>query len=309
MSNRNSRFDLSNNVFTPNLDEFMYYYQRNIREYTENIHEYNTIINGFLTFQNNIHNIHNIHRVNNQYNNHNNNNNNREDDTSTNGFLGLGTLSNIRNPFQDSIPTNILPARVRNTPLFRNILQPHNQYDYEDVIVTPSVQQITIATETFPFIETEIEEVCPITREPINNGEEICRIRYCGHIFKTAALMSWFQRNVRCPVCRYDIRDYIYPRSQEQVSQIISEEEEETKEEETFNNMEIENEFDDIVRELIQEQTNIPVRNPLVSTLTNAIRSFVNQELQRIPVNATTTDLIYSFDLPLTLDISGNYRL
>lgn len=308
MSSRNSRFDLSNNSLTSNIDEIMYYYQRNIREHIENIHEYNIIINSFLTsqmninrFRNNIEpfiNYNNNH--NNNYNNRNNENNNRYNEMAMNGFLGFGTLPNIRNTLQESISIN-------NRPLGNTVFRTRqNQHQHEDVIVAPSLQQITQATEILPYIETEVEELCPITREPMNNGDEICRIKYCGHIFKSNALMNWFHRNVRCPVCRYDIRDYIPPRTQEQPSHILPE---------IDNNMEIdtstsiENEFDDIVRELIQEQTNIPVRNPIVSTLTNAIRSFVNQELQRIPVNTTTTDLIYSFDLPLSIDVSGNYRL
>ena len=34
------------------------------------------------------------------------------------------------------------------------------------------------------------------------------QIRHCGHTFQEHAIMNWFQSNTRCPVCRYDIRDY-----------------------------------------------------------------------------------------------------
>jgi hypothetical protein len=33
-------------------------------------------------------------------------------------------------------------------------------------------------------------------------------IRHCRHIFNTNSLISWFNSNCKCPVCRYDIRDY-----------------------------------------------------------------------------------------------------
>jgi hypothetical protein len=33
-------------------------------------------------------------------------------------------------------------------------------------------------------------------------------IRFCGHIFNTEQLNTWFRSNCRCPVCRYDIRRY-----------------------------------------------------------------------------------------------------
>ena len=33
-------------------------------------------------------------------------------------------------------------------------------------------------------------------------------IRVCGHIFKTEDLNTWFRSNCKCPICRYDIRNY-----------------------------------------------------------------------------------------------------
>jgi len=33
-------------------------------------------------------------------------------------------------------------------------------------------------------------------------------IRFCGHIFNSEQLNTWFRSNCRCPVCRYDIRSY-----------------------------------------------------------------------------------------------------
>ncbi len=33
-------------------------------------------------------------------------------------------------------------------------------------------------------------------------------IRYCGHIFNSDEVNRWFRTNCRCPVCRYDIRNY-----------------------------------------------------------------------------------------------------
>ena len=36
-------------------------------------------------------------------------------------------------------------------------------------------------------------------------------ILYCGHLFSPNELANWFQSNVRCPICRYDIREYRIP--------------------------------------------------------------------------------------------------
>ena len=44
--------------------------------------------------------------------------------------------------------------------------------------------------------------------EPFTANQFVIQIRHCGHIFNIAHLHSWFRSNVRCPVCRYDIREY-----------------------------------------------------------------------------------------------------
>ena len=44
--------------------------------------------------------------------------------------------------------------------------------------------------------------------EDFQENENVCQIKHCRHTFKEEAIKNWFQRNVRCPVCRYDIRDY-----------------------------------------------------------------------------------------------------
>jgi len=85
-----------------------------------------------------------------------------------------------------------------------------NAIPQENVVVRPSEYQITAATTTFTFsATTSINDIrCPITMEEFNDGDALCQIRHCGHCFKETAIRFWFQRNVRCPVCRYDIRDY-----------------------------------------------------------------------------------------------------
>jgi hypothetical protein len=95
-------------------------------------------------------------------------------------------------------------------------------------------------------------------------------------------------RNVRCPVCRYDIRNYVPPQ---------------------YND----NDFDELAEELVQEsmeQSPPPRRtNEITSLLTNTIRTFVNRELNNLPRHLNNAaELIYTFDIPISLDVSGNYR-
>ncbi len=81
----------------------------------------------------------------------------------------------------------------------------------QDVIVTPSQEQIDLATSDYIYTERDQvsnpEQRCPISMDEFEIGDTLCRINYCGHIFKKQSLVRWFGTNVRCPVCRFDIRD------------------------------------------------------------------------------------------------------
>ena len=259
--------DISNN--SHDLTEAIYEYQRNIRYYTDNIHEYNQNISTYLNIINN---------------------------------SGSRDYINYRQPILQTTPIN---------NIFRNINQRRDEgnmfrQNFEDVVVRPTEAQITRALDFFTYSPMEESHTCPITLEPIQEGDEVCRIRHCGHIFKRLAIEGWFLRNVRCPVCRYDIRDYV------PVTNDIS------GNAETVSERDNSTEFDDLIEEIAEEgrtfMNRAPLANlfsstPIANTMTNAIRSFINNELQRMPVTDTTTELLYSFDLPLTIDASGNYRL
>jgi len=43
--------------------------------------------------------------------------------------------------------------------------------------------------------------------ERFNPTDQVRQINHCGHIFLPNEFNEWFQTNVRCPVCRYDIRN------------------------------------------------------------------------------------------------------
>jgi hypothetical protein len=51
---------------------------------------------------------------------------------------------------------------------------------------------------------------CPITLEDFREGDELCQIIGCGHVFKSSSLRGWFGRNTRCPVCRYNIMEHLH---------------------------------------------------------------------------------------------------
>lgn len=77
----------------------------------------------------------------------------------------------------------------------------------DNVIVRPTQQQIQSATQFLEYDSATISNTrCPITLEDFEQGEMVRRIIHCGHTFCETALQNWFQSNVRCPVCRHDIR-------------------------------------------------------------------------------------------------------
>ena len=88
-----------------------------------------------------------------------------------------------------------------------------NQTRYQDVTVSPTEQQINSATRIITYDESIelINHRCPISLADFEEGEDIRQIIHCGHCFCEDSIQNWFRSNVRCPVCRYDIRDYSLP--------------------------------------------------------------------------------------------------
>lgn len=103
------------------------------------------------------------------------------------------------------------PRRYTNTTM-RNIytttipLTPHR---YENVTIRPTQEQIQRAVRRVVYDDAveNLSRSCPITLEQFENGEEISQIIHCGHCFSQDALTNLFRTSVRCPVCRFDVRD------------------------------------------------------------------------------------------------------
>jgi hypothetical protein len=78
-----------------------------------------------------------------------------------------------------------------------------------NVVVRPTNQQIENASRLVSYneIQNPNSEACPISLERFNPSDQVRQINHCGHIFLPSEFNEWFQSNVRCPVCRYDIRN------------------------------------------------------------------------------------------------------
>jgi len=135
------------------------------------------------------------------------NNNTRRENASNNHF---GRVMINNQPFViDSISEYTIPRNRRYTSVdsyaervFNSFLQP--------VEIYPTHPQIETATRRVAYcdIARPVNISCPISLDDFNDNDMVTVIRHCGHIFHTEHLMNWFRSNCRCPVCRYDIRDY-----------------------------------------------------------------------------------------------------
>jgi len=79
---------------------------------------------------------------------------------------------------------------------------------FQNVTVAPTDTQISNASRVITYNTDEPLNFtsCPITIENFEDGEHVLVLNYCGHAFREEAIRNWFRSNVRCPVCRHDIR-------------------------------------------------------------------------------------------------------
>ena len=104
------------------------------------------------------------------------------------------------------IPTQHSPFTEVNATI---TTEPENFF--APVEVRPTTLQIEIATINIFYrtITRPLNASCPISLEPFAENEIVTMIRFCNHIFKPGQINTWFEHNCRCPVCRYDIRNYV----------------------------------------------------------------------------------------------------
>lgn len=88
-------------------------------------------------------------------------------------------------------------------PLLRRSL--NVQPNMDPIIVRPTDQQIARGSQIVSTTATE--ELCSICQESMAHSE-VRRINHCRHMFHQQCIDHWFERNVRCPVCRWDIREH-----------------------------------------------------------------------------------------------------
>jgi hypothetical protein len=100
--------------------------------------------------------------------------------------------------------------RNRNANANNELYSLLSNYLNTSVIVRPTPEQIQNASVLVRYdsIENPSAEYCPISLDEFNDDDQVRQIIHCGHIFHQNSFQQWFARNSRCPICRYDIRNY-----------------------------------------------------------------------------------------------------
>jgi len=125
---------------------------------------------------------------------------------------------NIQTPTRYHIPTRY---HYQRPSALSDLLNLDNNTSIENTIntvltslspvpVRPTPNDIALATEVIPYnqVSDDQQTRCPIDLQAFESEENVIRIIHCGHIFRENNLIRWFSNNVRCPLCRYDIREY-----------------------------------------------------------------------------------------------------
>ena len=160
-----------------------------------------------------------------------------------------------------------------------------NQTGFQDVIVAPTREQIDAATTVFTYNQTIelLNHRCPISLADFEEGDEIRQIIHCGHCFCEETIQGWFRTNVRCPICRYDIREYS---NQETESERQQPEQSRRSVNDNMQNM--------------QHITN-NMFDGLTASLANILNNYLDNETD------ISNNLTYTFEVPIIFrDISYN---
>jgi len=111
---------------------------------------------------------------------------------------------------QFPLPSMTTSSAISNlilTEMLNYITPPRTTRFQDPVPVIPTPQQLDNATLLQQATSEEESLQCAVCQDAYTEGQAIRTIRHCGHSFHKTCIDPWFQGNVRCPVCRYDIRD------------------------------------------------------------------------------------------------------
>ena len=125
--------------------------------------------------------------------------------------INMRNIYNYPNIISHNNTNTTTGSSQNNNPMERFITNFLNTPITNNNNLRPTREQINNASRLvrYNFIENPSSERCSISLQEFNNDDQVRQILYCGHIFHENSLQEWFTRNTVCPLCRYDIRNYV----------------------------------------------------------------------------------------------------
>jgi len=182
-------------------------------------HRHNNTNNDNNTNNNNNNNNRHNNRFNNRHNNNNNRHGNNNRHHNNNNRHGNNRLIHQNSPIFYDYNNPINPTIYND--FFRrrdNVFTSQNNEGITTFlqnflntteIVSPTNEQIQNASRIIRYgdIVNPLSQSCPISLDEFQENHMVRQLLHCGHLFHQTQFDEWFQNNVRCPVCRYDIRN------------------------------------------------------------------------------------------------------
>ena len=115
-----------------------------------------------------------------------------------------------QNPINPSIYANTNNRTNNSTNFGRQVTDLLSSFLNTTVTIRPTNEQLETASRLVRYgdIERPLSESCPISMDRFNVDDQVRQIHHCGHLFVPSQFDEWFQSNVRCPVCRFDVRNH-----------------------------------------------------------------------------------------------------
>jgi hypothetical protein len=108
-----------------------------------------------------------------------------------------GGLTTGNRTMVDAYAINLLNTLIQQPQVPAAFMDP--------VVVHPTAEQIAAGTE-IEVVDAQ-DEMCAICQDSLLAGSEARALNACGHRFHPDCIGTWFQRDVRCPTCRHDVRE------------------------------------------------------------------------------------------------------
>jgi hypothetical protein len=169
---------------------------------------------------NNMHNMHNMQRINRS--NRSNRQNRQNYFNAPRPVVGSRLQnSGIHYDYNNPIERSTYINEFMNDLVTNNTSNMHSHENNPDITeflttflnsvpVRPTQEEIDNSSRLIGFdsIQAPNSTTCAISLEPFASGDTVRQLHHCGHIFFPDQFNQWFRNNVRCPVCRHDIRSF-----------------------------------------------------------------------------------------------------